>query len=124
MKFPRPEEGAIQKPRNHSCLPGFQYAVNLFRKGKARILLAVIGLIVAGAIFFLWPRKDALARWKADMRARGEKLTLVELAPPFRAESSGGSGSGELGQGVLDTDARRDHARVGHHCRRPQALPA
>jgi hypothetical protein len=45
--------------------------------------LALIGGVVA---YVFWPQSDELTRWKAQMRARGEKFSLAEVAPKFSQE--------------------------------------
>ncbi len=55
---------------------------------RKRLKLAVALLLLAGAFvaYVFWPRPDELARWKAQMRARGEKFSLAEVAPKFSQE--------------------------------------
>jgi|GEM_PF-1918195 len=58
-----------------------------FHKRKWLPVAFVALLLVAGfAAYLFWPRPDELARWKAQMRARGVKFSLAEVAPKFSKE--------------------------------------
>lgn len=50
---------------------------------RKRWLITVALLFFSSGLlaFLFWPRDDELARWKAQMRARGENFTLAEVAP-------------------------------------------
>lgn len=39
-------------------------------------------------MYWIWPRPDELERWKAQMRARGERFSLAEVAPKFSQEKA------------------------------------
>jgi hypothetical protein len=55
---------------------------------RKRLIVAGALLLLVGAFlaFLFWPRPDELARWKARMRARGERFSLAEVAPKFSQE--------------------------------------
>ncbi len=82
--------------RNQPLPTGLIYAVNgswlkkrnkgMGRRPLKRLPLAMLGLVGVLLVLVWWPRMDELARWKAAMRARGDLLSLAELAPPFRPE--------------------------------------
>lgn len=50
-------------------------------KRRWLITVTLLFLVSGGLAFLFWPREDELARWKAQMRARGENFTLAEVAP-------------------------------------------
>jgi hypothetical protein len=50
------------------------------------VALALLAFMGAFAVYLFWPRPDELERWKAQMRARGEKFSLAEVAPKFSQE--------------------------------------
>jgi len=57
--------------------------MGLFKRKRLNIAVDVLVLVGAFAAYLFWPRPDELARWKAQMRARGEKFSLAEVAPKF-----------------------------------------
>ncbi|HEU0008605.1 MAG TPA: hypothetical protein VFT34_02200, partial [Verrucomicrobiae bacterium] len=57
-----------------------------FRRRKLIVAGALLLFVGAFAAYVFWPRPDELARWKAQMRARGEKFSLAEVAPKFSQE--------------------------------------
>lgn len=60
-----------------------------YQKHRRKRRLALIACLAMGALaLVLWPeRPDELAVWKEGMRARGEAMTMVELAPAFSREA-------------------------------------
>lgn len=60
--------------------------MTLFKRKSVKLAVALLALIVAGIAYIVWLRPDELSRWKEQMRARGEKFSLAEVAPKFAQE--------------------------------------
>lgn len=50
--------------------------------------LPAFGVVLAGAILYFWLQPDHLARYKAQLVAAGEELSLSKLSPPFSLEAA------------------------------------
>src|SRR2546425_10567539 len=57
-----------------------------FQRKRVTIAVGLMVLVAAFLAYLFWPRPDELARWKARMRARGEKFSLAEVAPKYSQE--------------------------------------
>ena len=60
--------------------------MGLFKRKWLSVAVALLLLVGAFVAYLFWPRPDELARWKARMRARGEKFSLAEVTPKFSQE--------------------------------------
>ena len=57
-----------------------------FQRKRLVVPFALLLLLTGFGAYVFLPRPDELARWKAQMRARGEKFSLAEVAPKFSQE--------------------------------------
>ena len=81
---------------------------------RHRLLISggFLALFLAGALVLTQRSSGELERWKAAQRARGEKFTLAEIAPPaseiWRAwEWSLSAAANGLGRTLADIELKR-----------------